>query len=190
MAYLSDRQLREVGFKSLGNDVKVSDRASVYNADCIELGDHSRIDDFCVISGRLVIGRNVHITPQCLLAGGEPGIFVDDFVTLAYNVKIFSQSDDYSGETMTNSSVPKTFKREVLASIHLGRHSIVGAGSTILPGVHLGEGTSVGAMSLVRKSTQPWCIYVGNPARKIKERKRDLLELEIQYLRSSDGYQR
>jgi len=188
MPYLSDKQLREMGFKSLGRDVKVSDRASVYNADCIELGDYSRIDDFCVISGRVVIGRNVHITPQCLVAGGEPGIFIGDFVALAYNVKIFSQSDDYSGSSMTNSTVPKTFKREIMASVHVGRHSIVGAGSTTLPGVHLHEGTAIGAMSLVRKSTEAWSIYAGNPAKKIKARKKDLLELERQYLTGEVEY--
>lgn len=188
MPYLERKELLNLGFKSLGKEVKVSDRASIYNADQIEIGDYSRIDDFCVISGRVVLGRNVHITPQCLVAGGEPGIFIGDFVALAYNVKIFSQSDDYSGSSMTNSTVPKIFKREIMASVHVGRHSIVGAGSTILPGVHLREGTAIGAMSLVRKSTEAWSIYAGNPAKKIKNRKKDLLELERQYLTAEVGY--
>ena len=64
----------------------------------------------------------------------------------------------------------------------IGKHSIVGAGSIILPGVDLAEGTSVGAMSIVRKSTEEWGVYLGNPAKKIKSRKKDLLELEKEYL--------
>jgi hypothetical protein len=39
MAYLSEKNLCEMGFKSLGKDVKISDRASIYNADQIEIGD-------------------------------------------------------------------------------------------------------------------------------------------------------
>jgi hypothetical protein len=46
MAYLTDEQLKDMGFKSLGNNVKVSDKASIYNANQIEIGDNSRIDDF------------------------------------------------------------------------------------------------------------------------------------------------
>ncbi|MBD8753484.1 acyltransferase, partial [Pseudomonas fluorescens] len=93
MAYLTNEQLALIGFKKLGKDVKISDRASIYNADQIEIGDFSRIDDFCVISGKIKFGRFNHITPMCLIAGGTPGIVFEDFCTLAYGVKIFSQSD-------------------------------------------------------------------------------------------------
>lgn len=182
MAYLTEKQLSEMGFKSLGKDVKISDRASIYNADQIEIGDYSRIDDFCVISGKVKLGRNVHIAPYCLVAGGEKGIVFEDFSGLAYQVQVFTQSDDYSGQTMTNPTVPAEFKKEAKRAVFIGRHSIVGAGSIILPGVTLNEGTSVGAMSLVRKSTESWSIYLGNPAKKIKDRKKDLLELERAYL--------
>lgn len=188
MPYLDRKELLNLDFKPLGKEIKVSDRASIYNADEVEIGDFSRIDDFCVISGRVVIGRNLHITPQCLVAGGEPGIIIGDFVELAYNVKIFSQSDDYCGSSLTNSTVPKTFKRENMASVYVGRHSIVGAVSTILPGVHLHEGTAIGSMSLVRKSTEARPIYAGNPEKKIKDWKKDLLELERQYLIGEGGY--
>ena len=184
MAYLTETQLKDMGFKLLGVDVKISDRASIYNADQIEIGDYSRIDDFCVVSGQVTIGRNAHIAPHCLVAGGELGLVIEDFCALAYGVMVFTQSDDYSGATMTNSTVPKKYKTEVKQPVLIRRHSIVGAGSIILPGVTLKEGTSVGAMSLIRKSTEEWSIYVGNPAVKIKNRKKDLLELEKQYLES------
>ena len=150
MAYYTYEELEKMDFKNIGDNVKISDKASIYNCDQIEIGDHSRIDDFCVISGKIKIGRNVHITPNCLVAGGEKGIVFEDFTTIAYGTQVFTQSDDYS----------------------------------IMPGVVLEEGTSVGAMSLVLKSTQPWWIYVGNPAKRLKNRKKDLLALEKQYLQS------
>ena len=182
MGYLTENQLKEMGFKSLGKNVKVSDKASIYNCDQIKISDNSRIDDFCVISGLIEIGRNVHVAPFCLVSGGELGVFFDDFSGLAYHVQVFSQSDDYSGKTMTNPTIPYEFKIEAKKSVIIGKHSVVGAGSIILPGVKLAEGSSVGAMSLIRKSTEAWSIYLGNPAKKIKDRKKDLLTLEKQYL--------
>jgi acetyltransferase-like isoleucine patch superfamily enzyme len=171
-----------LGFKKFGNNVKVSDKASIYDAERIEIGDNSRVDDFCVLSGSLKIGRNVHITPQCLVAGGELGVIIEDFVALAYGVKVFSQSDDYSGLTMTNSTVPVHYKNELKAAVKIDKHSIVGAGSIILPGVTVAEGTSIGAASLVNKTTSPWYIYAGIPAKKLKKRKTELLALEKEYL--------
>lgn len=140
MAYLSEEALRDMGFAALGRNVKISDKAAIYGADQMRIGDHSRIDDFCVVSGKLDIGRNVYIGPFGLIAGGVPGIVLEDFTTLAYRVQIFSQSDDYSGATMTNSTVPKAYKAEIFAAVSLGRHSIVGAGATIMPGVDLLSG--------------------------------------------------
>lgn len=182
MAFLSDDTLRSMGFRSLGRDVKVSDKASVHNADQIELGDHSRIDDFCVLSGRLSIGRNVHVAVFCNLAGGTEGITLEDFAGLAYGVHVFSQSDDYSGATLTNPTVPRQYKNEVRKAVVVGRHCIVGAKSIVLPGVVLGEGCSVGAMTMVTKSTEPWSMYFGIPAKRLKRRRQALLELEKQYL--------
>jgi len=182
MAYFKEEQLRRLGFKHIGKNVKISDKASIYNCDQIEIGDNSRIDDFCVVSGKIKIARNVHITPMCLVAGGEKGITFEDFTTIAYGVQVFTQSDDYSGKTMTNSTIPKEYKNEFMQEVILKRYSIVGAGSIIMPGVVLAEGTSVGAMSLVLKSTEPWGVYVGNPVKRLKDRKKDLLELEKKYL--------
>lgn len=188
MAYYTEEQLKKLGFKYIGKNVKVSYKASIYNHEQIEIGDNSRIDDFCVISGKIKIGRNVHITPTCLVAGGEEGIIFEDFATIAYGVQVFTQSDDYSGNTMCNSTIPKEYKKEFFKEVILKRHTIVGAGSIIMPGVVLAEGTSIGAMSLILKSTEPWGIYVGNPAKKLKDRKKDLLELEKKYLQNEGHF--
>jgi acetyltransferase-like isoleucine patch superfamily enzyme len=188
MAYLSAAQLEKLGFRKLGKEVRISDKASIYNPELIDIGDYTRIDDFCVISGRVTFGKYNHITPMCLVAGGEPGIIFDDFCTLAYGVKIFSQSDDYSGATLTNSLIPKKFKNEKFDEVKVGRHVIIGAGATVFPGVVLAEGCSVGAMALVTKSTLAWGVYAGVPAKRVKERKRDLLVLEQQFLDENNDY--
>jgi len=182
MAYLSEEQLQAMGFKKLGKNVRISDKAAIYNPEQMELDDHVRIDDFCVVSGNVRMGRFIHITPMCLVAGGVPGIVLDDFCTLAYGVKVFAQSDDYSGLTLVNSIIPKRYKNEKFAAVHLHRQVIVGAGAVIMPGVDVAEGCAIGAMALVTRSTQPWGIYAGAPAKRLKERSRDLLSLEKQFL--------
>lgn len=171
-----------MNFKHVGENVKISDKASIYDAEKIEIGDFSRIDDFCVISGKVKMGRNVHIAVFCNVAGGDEGITIDDFSGVAYGSNIFSQTDDYSGMVLTGPTIPEKYTNVTRKPVHIKRHCIIGAGSVILPGVVLEEGTSIGALSLVTKSTDCWSIYFGIPARKIKDRKRQMLELEKEYI--------
>lgn len=182
MGYLTQTALEAMGFASLGKNVRISDKASIYNADQIHIGDHSRIDDFCVVSGKVWIGRNVHIAPLCLVAGGTPGITFEDFSALAYHGSVFAQSDDYSGGFLTNPTVPAKFTSVTRAPIRIGRHVLIATNCTICPGVDLGDGSAVGACSLVFKSCPPWTILAGSPARKLKDRKQDMLLHEAAYL--------
>jgi acetyltransferase-like isoleucine patch superfamily enzyme len=187
LAYYSKEKLNNMGFKYLGHNVKISDKASIYDFGQIEIGDNSRIDDFCVVSGKIAIGRNVHITANCLLAGGSEGIVFEDFTTLAYACQVFTQSDDYSGNTMTNSTIPAEYKNEYKAGVIIEKFSIIGAGSIIFPGVRLAEGTSLGAMTLVLTSTKPWGLYIGQPAKRVKERSKSMLEKFNQYISDANS---
>ena len=182
MSYYNNIELEKLGIKKLGKNVKISAKASIYDADQLEIGDNSRIDDFCVISGKISIGRNVHIAAMCLVAGGKEGVYLADFCGLSYGVRVFSQSDDYLGEFLTGPTIPAQYKSESKKPVHIGRHVIIGASSVVFPGVNLAEGCSVGAMSLVTKSFQPWTILIGIPAKELKKRRQDLLKLETQYL--------
>lgn len=180
--YYSESELSEMSFRNLGINVKIARTARLYDPEYISINDNSIIDDFCVISGNIDIGKNVHIAHSCLVIGGREGVKFHDFSGLAFGVLIFSQSDDYTGEALTNPTVPMEYRKIHRAPVELEKHVIIGAGSMIFPGIVLKEGTSVGAMSLVNKSTEAWSIYIGNPARRIKARKRDLLEKEKSYL--------
>jgi len=178
MGYYTEEGLMKLGFKSVGVNVKISDKASIYNQDKIIIGNNSRIDDFCVISGKVIIGEYVHVTPMCLLAGGTIGIEIDDYSTFAYGVKVFTKSDDYTGEYMANSLVPHRLKKVTEARVKIGRHCIVGANSIIFPGVSLNVGASIGAMTLVVADVDAWSINVGIPSKKIKNRLMNPLQLE------------
>ena len=181
MPFLSDKETEELGFKYLGRGVKISSLASFYFPEEIEIGNNSRIDDFCVLSGKIKIGSNVHIAVHCSISGGGEGVFFDDFSGLSYGCHVFAKSDDYSGNSLTNPTVQDKFKRLVQGHIYLGKHVIVGAGSTIFPGVEISEGCAIGSMSMVTKSTKPWHIYFGIPAKSIKKRNKKILDLEKKF---------
>ena len=42
MAYIKEIDLEKLGFKHLGKNIRISDKASIYNYDQIEIGDNSR----------------------------------------------------------------------------------------------------------------------------------------------------
>ena len=64
--------------------------------------------------------------------------------------------------------------RPVGKEVQLDDRVWVGARAIILPGVHLGEGCIVGAGSVVTKSFPPFSVVVGNPAKVVKTRNKNL----------------
>jgi dTDP-4-amino-4,6-dideoxy-D-glucose acyltransferase len=186
MAMHSRAALERMGFASLGQDVQVSELASLHGIGRIALGDHARIDDFCVLSageGGISIGRYVHVAVYCSMVGAGR-ITLEDFSGLASRVAVYSSNDDYSGQFLTNPTVPAAFTDVQHAPVHLGRHVIVGTGSVILPGVTLEDGVAIGALSLVTRHCQAFSIYAGRPAKRLGDRSRDLLEVERRFLAS------
>lgn len=175
-SYYTEEELAGLGLAACGEDVRISRKASLYGVSHIRLGSHVRIDDFCLLSGSITLGDYIHLAAGVLLFGGEAGITVDSYSTLSSRCAAYALSDDYSGAYMTNPTVPEAYTRVEQAPVRIGRHVIVGTGSTLLPGAVLAEGVAVGAMSLVKGETAPWGIYYGIPARRQKERSRALLE--------------
>jgi acetyltransferase-like isoleucine patch superfamily enzyme len=186
MPQLNSDAIRNMGFASVGENVFISDLASFYNCSNISIGSNVRIDDFCVLSaglGGIVIGNNIHIAVFTLMIGAGK-ITLSDFCNISSRVSIYSSNDDYSGSVMTNPTLPTQYTGVTTADVSLGKHVIVGSGSVILPGANLEEGVAIGALSLVTKECKAFGIYAGTPARRIKDRKHDLLELEKTFLQS------
>ena len=108
---------------------------------------------------------------------------MEDFSGISQGVRIYSRSDDYTGEYLTNPTVPAKFTGLTCGTVTLKRHVIIGSGTVILPNVTIGEGTSVGALSLVNRSLNPWGVYFGSPAKRLMDRSKKLLELESELMR-------
>jgi galactoside O-acetyltransferase len=184
MSFLNEEEVLQLGLKHLGRNVKISQKASFYGGEHIEIGDNTRIDDFVVISAGpsgINIGKNIHIAVYSYLIGGGY-IELQDFSNISSRVSIYSSNDDYSGKYMTNPTIPKEFTNVTSEKVIIKRHVIIGSGTVILPGVTLEEGVAIGALSLVKANCSAFGVYCGNPAKRIKERKQDLLRLELEYL--------
>jgi acetyltransferase-like isoleucine patch superfamily enzyme len=187
MSFYNQEELKHLGFCYLGDNVLLSKKASIYGYQRISIGSNTRIDDFAVLSageGGINIGNNVHIAVFSSLIGAG-GITLSDFVNISSRVSIYSSNDDYSGETMTNPTLPEYCTNVTHADVCIGKHVIIGCGSVILPGVDVGDGAAIGALSLVNVSCKEWSVYIGTPIKKIKERKRNLLVFEKQYLEAN-----
>ncbi len=185
-SFYTEDELKELGFKTLGKNVLISRNTCIYKPNEIEIGSNVRIDDFCFLLGKIVIGNYVHIAPYSNLVGGTEGIVFEDYSGVSSRVSIYAVSDDYSGMAMTNPTVPDKYTNVTNARVVLEKHCIVGASSVVLPGVVLKEGTACGAMCLVNKTTEPWGMYVGVPARRVSERARVALEKEREFCESDE----
>lgn len=180
--FLSSEELEALGLKAYGEDVLIGRHAVLYNPERLCLGNHVRIDDFTSISGNVTLGDYIHISQFCGLYGGEAGIVMEDFSGLSSKCSVYAVSDDYSGASMTNPTVPVQYKPgSISRPVRIGKHAIIGCNSVVLPGVTVEEGTAVGSLSLCNRSTEKWSMYMGIPAKKRGERKRDILELEKQF---------
>jgi galactoside O-acetyltransferase len=158
---------------------KISPNAKFYGN--IVFGENVRVDDFCILTGNIVIGDNVHIACHSFFSGGD-GIIIEDFAQFGPRTSLLTASDDYSGRSMVGPCIPDMYKPFLKrGKIIIKKHVLLGINTTVMPGVTIGEGCSVGAYSFVKESLLPWGMYVGIPAKFIKRRSMDILNLEEKF---------
>jgi acetyltransferase-like isoleucine patch superfamily enzyme len=175
----------DMEFKKIGENVKIYPLAKILNPEVIEIGNNVIIDDFVLLMGgkETQIGNYVHIASFCNITGGGKFI-MEDFTGLSSGCRIFTGSEDFSGSSLTNPTIPPKFRNVVRSFVVMKKHSILGANVVVLPGVTIGEGAAIGANSLVTKDCEPWTIFVGTPAKPLRPRPRErILELEVQLYR-------
>lgn len=175
-SFYTDEELQQLRLKYIGSNVKISRKSSIYNPECISINSNVRIDDFTILSGQIEIGSNIHISAYTALYGSHR-IVIEDFCTISARVLIFSATDDYGGDYLTNPTIPTVFRNVISGQIVIKKHTIIGAGTIILPNVTIGNGVAVGAMSLVKENLAPWIMYAGIPTKKIGNRSKGLLRI-------------
>ena len=175
-SFYTEEQLATLGFKSIGSGCKISRYARFYGINNMVIGDNVRIDDFCILSGKLTIGSNIHISAYVALYG-KMGIILEDYTGISPRSTIYSAMDDFSGNFLIG-PIHEPSKTNVSGGlVILRKYSQIGANCIVFPSVEIGEGAVVGAMSLVNKNVSPWNIVVGQPAKFLKNREKRLLNL-------------
>ena len=165
------------GLAATGREVAIDPWVRIVRPDLIHIGDHVRIDAGVLLSGShpIRIGDHVHLAAGTKIFSSGGPVEIASFANLSADVKVFSASDDYTGGSLTNPTVPDAYKEVTRAPVRIGGHAIIGAGSVILPGVTLGLGSAVGALSLVREDVEEGVVVAGVPARHIGRRDTDRL---------------
>jgi galactoside O-acetyltransferase len=107
--FFSESELGALGLAQVGSNVKISRLASIVGFEFIRVGNNVRVDDFvsivCSSSGFLNIENYVHIAGGSYL-GCSGGVTFESFSGVSQGVRIYSASDDYSGDFLTNPTTP------------------------------------------------------------------------------------
>lgn len=175
-SFYSTEELAALGLNSFGKDVLISRKASIYSPGRISIGSNVRVDDFCILSGNITLGSNIHISAYSALYGSM-GIVMDDYSGCSSRTTIYSAMDDFSGDYLIGPIHPSEFTNVKGGTVHIGKYVQIGANCVIFPNLVIPEGCIVGAMSMVSRNLEPWTINVGIPAKKLKDRSRNLLSL-------------
>ena len=179
--FYTQLELKELGFKKIGKNNLISRKVVFYNIEKISIGSNIRIDAFSVISAKLKdikIGDYVHIGVNCYL-NGSFGIKISSFCGISAGCKIFTSSEDFSGEYFAIPTVNKIFRKPIEGPVIMKKYANIGSNTIVLPNVIFSTGSVAGAQSLVNRSLNEWTIYFGSPVKKIKKRKKNFSKFKI-----------
>lgn len=163
--------------------------ARIIGEENITFGEPVLIDDFTLIVARapMRIGNYVHVACFSSITGGEV-VELGDFSAVSQGARLLTGTDDFLDGGFGNSTVPTEFRNAKRGPISIGRFSIVGANSVVLPGVTVGEGAVIGANSVVTRDLDPWGVYIGN--KRVKERDREAVLENFDRFSAEDGASR
>jgi maltose O-acetyltransferase len=129
-------------FKSHGRNIYVGFPIKIEGIEHITLGNNVGISSF------------VHIW-------GHGGVTIGDDTLIASHVSIITVTHDTNALKFRESTVKKP--------INIGRNVWIGSHAVIMPGVTIGDNVIVGAGSVVTKDLTSNAVYVGSPAKKLKD---------------------
>ena len=139
----------------------------IVHAGHIQIGQSCKVHEGVIIKtygGRIEIGNQVSLNPYCVVYG-HGGLTIGNGVQVAAHT-IFIPSNHNFDRT----DVPIHHQGETMKGIVVEDDVWIGSGVKVLDGVTIGKGCVIGAGSVVNRSTEPYGIYVGVPARFVRSR--------------------
>ena len=182
-------ELLQLGIKIYGKNILISKYVNIYNPQNLILHDNIRIDDFTIISckGIIEIFNYVHISAHCFISSATK-IEIGNYSAVSVGTKIFGGCDDFSGQFLSNPTIPNKYTNVKIGDIIIHNNVIIGSNSVIMPDIIINEGVAIGANSFINKNCESWKIYAGTPIKFIKDRKKDCLKLLEEFKSNNLNY--
>lgn len=144
-------QIKDVNF---GTNVKVVEPLNIYGCD---IGDNTFIGPFVEIQKDVSIGKNCKIQSHS---------FICELVTIGDNT-VIAHGVMFINDLFANGG-PANGDKDLWKSTNIGNNVSIGSNATILP-VNICNNVIIGAGSVVTKDIKESGIYIGNPAKKIRD---------------------
>jgi len=155
-------------------------------ADDFQYGSNLEMGCYCVIGEGCKVGNNVKLGNFVLLKPGTvigDDTFVDSYgkssgqnkigsnVTLRFNATIAREVTVGDGAFVAPNvmTIYSTHENVTVGGTVIGAGAYIGTNAVIGPGIKIAAGSIIGALSFVNKDIEQPGIYVGAPARKIKD---------------------
>ena len=170
----------KINFKEIGENVTIYNPVEIIGPESIVLKSNIIISAFSFLASGLglYVGNFIHIAAHACISGGGYCV-LEDFVGVCAGVRLITGSDDVGGTGIPSPTVPQEFRSFYHSFVHCEKHSFLATNVVVHPGVTIGEGAVVGSGSVVTKDLEPWGVYIGAPARRMKDRpKEKIIEME------------
>ncbi len=120
-----------------------------------------------VVTGHVIIGKNVYIGPGAAIRGDWGQIIIEDGCNVQENCTIHM----FPGVTVLLKEAAHIGHGAIIHGATIGKNCLIGMNSVIMDNVVLGDECIVGALSMLKADEQfeSRSLIVGNPAKKIKE---------------------
>jgi phenylacetic acid degradation protein len=114
-----------------------------------------------VVTGHVVIGKNVYIGPGCALRGDWGKIIIEDGCNVQENCTVHM----FPGVTVLLKESAHIGHGAIIHGAVIGKNCMVGMNAVIMDEVELGDGCIVGALTFIRAAEKipPRSLVVGNP---------------------------
>lgn len=167
MENYSNKELKKLGFKKIGTNVQINKSVKFYNFKGL-IGSNCRIDNFSILIGNIFIGSNVHISAYNLISATlKNKIIIGNLSGLAPKCYLSTSGENYFLETSNPTMKKKYRKNTNTGNILIGKKTVIGTGSIIIPGkknrnIKIGDNVSIGSKSFVNSSIKNNCMVI-NP---------------------------